>query len=76
VRRRFAVFARIFACCVLLSAPVFPQEPAPNPQPGNGSQNTGQKNPEQRPLPEPKVFFPNWPSSPKWRCTITARFLK
>jgi cobalt-zinc-cadmium efflux system outer membrane protein len=58
VRWRFAVFARIFACCVLLSAPVFPQEPAPNSQPGNGSQNTGQKNPEQRPLPEPKVFFP------------------
>jgi hypothetical protein len=58
VRRRFAVLARFFACCVLLSAPVFPQEPAPNSQPGNGSQNASQKNPEQRPLPEPKVFFP------------------
>jgi outer membrane protein, heavy metal efflux system len=58
VRRRFAVLARIFACCVLLSAPVFPQEPAPNPQPGSGSQNTGQKSPEHRPLLEPKIFFP------------------
>jgi cobalt-zinc-cadmium efflux system outer membrane protein len=58
LRRRFAAFALLFACCVLLSSPVFSQEPAPNSRPGNGSQNTGQKNPEQRPLPEPKVFFP------------------
>ena len=77
MRLRFAVFVCLLAsssCSV--STDVFPQEPGPELADEMRQRMRRGRTPEHNHHKRYRKCSSLWPTSRKWRCTITARFLR